>query len=321
METSWAESTGFLPHVTATPTLYVDRVDAGRELAARLAGEATSDTVVVALSHGGVEVAAEVARELGAPLDMLVVRKIRYPGSPERVLGAVAPGYATYVHTAADLTHRRLAIAIADARDELEHVESRLHADRRPLQVRDRSVLLVDDGITTGARMVTGTRWARTQRARRVVAAAPVASARGAELVRAEADHVVCPHELASLGAVGIWYEELEPLTDEDVLHLLDAADRRIGRVREETHMSAVHVRFVRPGDADAAFAELGDHGLRRACTLHPAELEVACRIGEEDDVIREVEHALDDWFEERHLPFTPELTGPHTIVVRPPAD
>lgn len=245
METISPDSTGFVPHVTRASTLFVDRLDAGRRLAARLADEAGPNTVVIALSHGGVEVAAEVARELRAPLDMLVVRKIRYPGAPQRVLGAVAPGYATYVHTSVDLSHRRLAMATADARDELEHVEHKLHGRRAAVDVRARDVLLVDDGITTGARMVTATRWARTQRARRIAVAVPIASAEGAELVRAEADHFICLHELQSLGAVGIWYDEFEPLTDDDVLHLLDQADR--GRAdAERVDVQRVH-RFHLP--------------------------------------------------------------------------
>lgn len=220
------ESTGLAPPVVGASVLYADRLEAARLLVERLRPEASPDAVVVAVSHGGAEVAAEVARTLRLPLDMLVVRKIRYPGAPERVLGAVAPGYATYVHTSADLSQRRLAIAIADARVELEHVEKRLHGRRRPVDVAGREVLLVDDGSTTGARMVTATRWARTQRARRVLAAVPVSSAKAAELVRAEVDLFVCPHELASLGAVGIWYEQFGPLGDEDVLRLLEETDR-----------------------------------------------------------------------------------------------
>jgi len=83
--------------------------------------------------------------------------------------------------------------------------------------------------------------------------------------------------------------------------------------------MSAIHVRFARPGDADA-FAELGAHGLERTQRLRDGELEIECRMGEEEEVMREVEHALDDWLEERRLPFTPEEIDGHTIVVRPPA-
>jgi putative phosphoribosyl transferase len=204
--------------------LFADRRDAGRELAELLASEAQPDAVVVALSHGGVEVAAEVARTLQAPLDMLVVRKIRYPGTPRRVLGAVAPGYAVYVHTRADLSSGELAAAAALARRELAHVDGRIHRDRRPVDVAGREVFLVDDGITSGARMITAVRWARENRARRIVAAVPVASAETADIVRKEVDLFVCPHELADLGAVSIRYRFFEPVDDDGVLRLLEQA-------------------------------------------------------------------------------------------------
>ena len=85
--------------------------------------------------------------------------------------------------------------------------------------------------------------------------------------------------------------------------------------------MSAIHVRFARPCDAEAAFAELGAHGLRRRPRLQHTEIEVDCRLGEEDEVMDEVALALDDWLEERHLPFTPDRVDGHTLVIRPPAD
>lgn len=84
--------------------------------------------------------------------------------------------------------------------------------------------------------------------------------------------------------------------------------------------MSAIHVRFARPGDADA-FSELGSHSLQRTSRLRDGELEIECRTGEEEEVMREVGHALDDWLEERRLPFTPEEIDGRTILVRPPAD
>jgi putative phosphoribosyl transferase len=206
------------------PVIYVDRHEAGRDLAERLAPVVDREPVVVALSHGGVEVAAEIAHTLEAPLDMLVVRKIRYPGSPRRVLGAVAPGYAVCVVARADLTSRELAEAAERARAELAHVDSIIHAHRRQLDVTGRDVVLVDDGITTGARMITATRWARTQRARRIVAAVPLASAEAAEQVREEADILVCPHVLRTLGAVSIRYASFEPVGDEAVTALLERA-------------------------------------------------------------------------------------------------
>ena len=204
--------------------IYADRHEAGRDLAERLARVVDGRPVVVALSHGGVEVAAEVAHTLDAPLDMLVVRKIRYPGAPRRVLGAVAPGYAVYVHTRADLTSRELAESAERARAELAHVDGIIHARQRQLDVTGREIVLVDDGVTTGARMITATRWARTQRARRIVAAVPLASTEAAEQVREEADILVCPHVLDTLGAVSIRYASFEPVDDEAVIALLERA-------------------------------------------------------------------------------------------------
>jgi putative phosphoribosyl transferase len=204
--------------------LYADRREAGRDLSERLARLVDGDAVVVALSHGGVEAAAEVARALDTPLDMLVVRKIRYPGTPRRVLGAVAPGYAVYVHTRADLTSRELAESAERARAELAHVDGIIHAGRRQIDVTGREIVLVDDGITTGARMITATRWARTQRASRIIAAVPIASTEAAEQVREEADLFVCPHVLDRLGAVSIRYASFEPVDDEAVIALLERA-------------------------------------------------------------------------------------------------
>jgi predicted phosphoribosyltransferase len=169
------------------------------------------------------------------PLDIVVVRKIRHPGAPERVLGAVAPGYAVYVRSDTELTDRQVAIATADARREVAFLDARLHADRAPIPVAGRRVLLVDDGVTTGARMIAATRWARTQRARRVAAAVPLAAADGAALVRDEVDILYCPNELVLLGAVGIWYEEFDPLEDEDVLRLLDTADEAAAATKPHT--------------------------------------------------------------------------------------
>jgi len=244
-----ADSTGgFRPPAIGEGTLFEDRLDAAAQLTTCLRATAGSDAVVVALSHGGVVVGAEVARELHAPLDIVVVRKIRYPGAPERVLGAVAPGYAVYVRTDFGLTARQVAIATADARKELEHVDGRLHATRHPLDVAGHEVILVDDGITSGARMVTAARWARTQRARRIVAAVPIAAHDAAELVRGEVELLVCLHELASLGAVGIWYDEYAPVGDDDVLELLSETDRELvsAAAAEEPQRHRLHLGYRR---------------------------------------------------------------------------
>lgn len=247
-DTVSADSTGFFPPEIGEATLFEDRVDAAARLTARVRPVASADAVVVALSHGGVVVGAEIARELHAPLDVVVVRKIRYPGAPERVLGAVAPGYAVYVRTDFGLTARQVAIATADARKELEHVDSRLHRARKPLDVAGHEVLLVDDGVTTGARMVTAARWARTQRARRVVAAVPLAAKEAADLVRSEVETLVCVHELASLGAVGIWYDEFPPVGDDEVVSLLAGCGRKpaAAAASEEPQRHRLHLGYRR---------------------------------------------------------------------------
>ena len=130
MENITAESTGFSPPSVGADTLFEDRYDAARRLADDLPSKFARDTIVVAVSHGGTEVAAEVARTLRAPLDIVVVRKIRHPQAPERVLGAVAPGYAVYVRPDTGLTDRQVAIATADARREVDVLDARLHVDR-----------------------------------------------------------------------------------------------------------------------------------------------------------------------------------------------
>jgi len=230
--------------------LFADRLDAAVSLTARLRSIASADSVVVALSHGGAVVGAEVARELEVPLDVVVIRKIRCPGAPERILGAVAPGYAVYIRTDFGLSARHVAVATADARKEVDHVDARLHRARLPIDIAGREVLLIDDGIATGARMVTAARWARTQRARRVVAAVPVAAHEAAELVRREVESLVCLHELASLGAVAIWYDEFDPVHDDDVLHLFAEADRKLDTTTVERELPGRRLHLGRRSHA-----------------------------------------------------------------------
>jgi predicted phosphoribosyltransferase len=140
------------------------------------------------------------------------------------VLGAVAPGYAIYVHTRADLSSHELSVAAAKSREELAHVDGRIHKRLRPVDVAGREVMLVDDGMTTGARMITAARWAHQQRARRIVAVVPMASTETAEEVRHEVDLLVCPHELQSLGAVPIRYAVFDPVDDDAAVALLEHA-------------------------------------------------------------------------------------------------
>lgn len=207
-------------------SLYRDRRDAGRVLAVGLEAERGGDTAVIGLARGGVVVADEVARVLGADLDALAVRKVKHPLQPEYALGAVAPGGTAYIRGTDGLTPAQLATAVQGAERAAAELDARLHERHAPLDVRGRTAVLVDDGLATGATMIAALRWARAHGARRLIAAVPVAAAASGAAVREEADLLVCPREVPELGAVGMWYHRFEQVADEDVVALLAASDR-----------------------------------------------------------------------------------------------
>jgi len=202
--------------------LFRDRREAGERLARALADERIEDGLVVGLARGGVEVAAEVAEVLGLPLDALAVRKVGHPWQPEYALGAVTPGGGRYVRAHDDLSEEEVDAAVAAAEEKAEELDRRLHADRPPFDPSGRTVVLVDDGLATGATMIAATRWARAAGARRLIVAVPVGAAETAALLEGEADKVVCLKKPAYFGAVGLWYEQFGQVSDEHVLALLE---------------------------------------------------------------------------------------------------
>ena len=206
-----------------------DRRQAGRELAEQLRARqeeaALPDPVVLALPRGGVAVAREVARTLGAPLDVLVVRKIGAPFQEEFGVGAIAGDEAPLFDEVAldrlGLSEAVLAPIVERERAELRRRE-RLYRQGRPApDLRGRTVIVVDDGLATGSTARAALRFARSQEPGRVVLAAPVGSPEAVGLLRAEADEVICLHQPAAFMAVGLWYEDFDQLTDEDVLEAL----------------------------------------------------------------------------------------------------
>jgi len=201
--------------------LFADRRDAGRVLARALEAERGTDAVVVGLARGGVVVAAEVARELGLPLDVVAVRKVGHPYQPEYALGAVAPGDGVYVRDPGGLTPRELAAQVDRAQARAAELDLTLHAEHEPVPLAGRTCLLVDDGLATGATMIAAVRWARSRGASRVVAAVPVGARQSMAVLRTEADAVVCPHELSDLVAVGLWYRSFGQVDDAEVAALL----------------------------------------------------------------------------------------------------
>ena len=180
------------------------------------------DVLVVGLARGGMQTAAAVARRLGAPLDVLAVRKVGHPLQPEYGIGAVTPGgEGVYLRSRDGLTDEEIAEIVHRAKRAADDLDRRLHGDRPPFPIARRTVLLVDDGLAPGATMLAAVRWAQGQGARRIVAAVPVGAAQTVELIRREAE-VVCPLAVDDLGAVGLWYEDFRQVGDEDVLALLD---------------------------------------------------------------------------------------------------
>jgi putative phosphoribosyl transferase len=185
--------------------------------------QAAAKLVVIGLARGGVEVAAEVAAVLHAPLDAVAVRKVGHPFQLEYGIGAVAPGGIAYVRAHDGLSDKEVAEAVHAAAEKALALDARLHERHAPLSVTDAMCVLVDDGLATGGTMVAAVRWARARGARRVVVAVPVASAGTVgRLQRDEdVDAVVCLVTAFDLGSIGAWYEDFHQVSDTDVAELL----------------------------------------------------------------------------------------------------
>jgi predicted phosphoribosyltransferase len=214
------------------PGLFRDRREAGRLLAAKLTAYANRpDVIVLALPRGGVPVGYEVARALGAPLDVFVVRKLGVPGYEELAMGAVATGGVRVLN---DQVVSRLGIPehVIDAvaareQQELARRERLYRGGRPPLDVRNRTVILVDDGLATGATMHAAIAALRQLHPARIVVAVPTASAETCEEMRAEADDVICAVTPEPFQAVGRWYQDFSQTMDEEVQDLLKRRDAR----------------------------------------------------------------------------------------------
>jgi predicted phosphoribosyltransferase len=207
--------------------LFRDRIEAGAALASRLTTyRGQPDVRVLALPRGGVPVAFEVAQALHAPMDVFSVRKLGLPGHPEVAMGAIATGgvrvlNASLVQTLQIPDAVIEAVAAREQR-ELERRERAYRGDLPPLDVRGRTVILVDDGLATGATMRAAVQAARKLGATRVVVAVPIGARETCEEFRAEADQTVCAYTPEPFHAVGQWYADFSETTDEEVHALLD---------------------------------------------------------------------------------------------------
>ncbi|MFN8028129.1 MAG: phosphoribosyltransferase family protein [Acidimicrobiia bacterium] len=220
-----------------------DRRDAGRRLAERLVSRRDERPVLLALPRGGVPVAHEVARALGAPLDVLVVRTLGAPRQPELGVGAIGEGGVRVVSeeivAATGTTEDQLAAVEARERAEIDR-RARAYRGARPmLPVEGRTVVIVDDGIATGGTARAAIAVARAHGAARVIVATPVAPPDTVALLEREADEVVTVATPTGFAAIGEWYDDFSQTTDDEVVELLDAAFDR-GTRREEVDVVRV---------------------------------------------------------------------------------
>lgn len=208
------------------PERFLNRPDAGRRLAARLMTYAhRSDVVVLGLPRGGVPVAAEVASALAAPLDVCVVRKIGVPSQPELAMGAIAEGGAQVRHEdlirQLDLLPGEFEAVAARELAELDRRVLMFRAGRPPKPLRDRIVILIDDGLATGATMEAAIASVRSRAPARVIVAVPVGASDTCRRLKTFADEVVCLETPEPFLAVGQWYQDFAQTTDDEVRDLL----------------------------------------------------------------------------------------------------
>lgn len=218
---------------------FADRREAGQELAAKLlAYRGRPDVVVLALPRGGVPVAFEIAEALDAPLDIFVVRKLGMPGHPEFAMGAIASGGVRVLSDDVIRAYRVPESWIdAVARQELAELERRereYRQGRALIDLRRRTVILVDDGLATGSTMRAAVKAVRTYAPARVVVAVPVGAPSTCEEFADITDETVCARMPEPFSAVGLWYRDFSQTTDDEVRTLLREHARRTGSVIHE---------------------------------------------------------------------------------------
>jgi putative phosphoribosyl transferase len=212
---------------------FLDRSDAGRRLANRMLHLRGKDVVVLGLPRGGVPVAAEVARALGAPLDVILVRKLGVPVQPELGMGAIGEGGVRIINpevvAIAHVTDAEIAAVERRERAELERRARRFRGGRRRTPLAGRTAIVVDDGIATGSTARAACQVARAQGAVRVVLAVPVAPPSACSALATDADEVICLETPAHFLAIGEWYQDFSQTRDDEVVALLRRAAGEAG--------------------------------------------------------------------------------------------
>lgn len=212
---------------------FIDRQDAGRVLASHLmAYNQDKQTIILALPRGGVPVAYEIAIRLSLPLDVFIVRKLGVPGYEELAMGAIATGGTIFFNKPLikNLNIAQTAIdnVLAEEKKELHRREHLYRGNKPPLKVVNQTIILVDDGIATGATISAAIEALQEQHPAKLIIAVPVAAKSTYEELISVVDKVICPLTPIDFHAVGIWYENFAQTSDDEVINLLQKADSRI---------------------------------------------------------------------------------------------
>ncbi|SSC74044.1 unnamed protein product [Ciceribacter sp. T2.26MG-112.2] len=209
---------------------FKDRIDAGERLADALERLRGEDVVVIALPRGGVEVALPVARRLGAPMTLLMVRKIGLPSQPELAMGAIVDGDKPItvrnesVIGFSGVEEAEFDAVVARELSEIHRRQALYLGGRKPVPIEGRVAIVVDDGIATGATVRAALKGLRARKPAKIVLAVPVASEDALDMLKDDADEVVVLEGLSALGAIGFSYRDFPQLSDADVIAALDAA-------------------------------------------------------------------------------------------------
>ena len=249
-------------------SLYRNRRHAGRVLAEKLPPYASRrDLVVLALPRGGVPVAYEVARALAAPLDVFVVRKLGVPGHPELAMGAIASGGTCVLHdeviSLLGVAKEDVELAVLREGRELLRRERIYRRGRPPLEVAGQTVILVDDGLATGASMRAAIRALRLREPARIVAAVPVAAPETCAAISEEADEAVCAATPRDFHAVGFWYDDFSQTTDAEVRALLEASSGSSLELESNGGTPYAGEEDTRTGGTRPEAGQVGEHASR----------------------------------------------------------
>lgn len=219
--------------------IFQNRAQAGRLLASKLSSYKGKDVVVLALPRGGVPVGAEISKTLNVPLNVLAVRKVGAPFNPELGLGAICedidPVLSDDLLSQVHLTRADLADIVKSEKKEIERQIRKFRKGKELINLSGKTAIVVDDGLATGATVMAAIKFLRGKAVSKIVVAVPITAASSARKVRAKVDEFVAVEESEDLLAVGYWYKDFDPVSDDEVLSFLKRRPRRVANYPMKT--------------------------------------------------------------------------------------